>query len=84
VGLSYLKEAQEGRPLRVVLIVVAVSGGHAPVVAVATWALSCLHWMLMEDEMDRVSRCRRHDVAAGMSVPGNRTHISYSAHDTYH
>ena len=43
VGLRYLEQANEARSLRLVLIVVAVSGGHAPFVGVARWALSCLH-----------------------------------------
>jgi hypothetical protein len=32
--------------------------------------------------MNRLSRCRRHDVVAGMGDPGNRKHIS-SIHTTY-
>jgi hypothetical protein len=43
VGLDYLEQADETRARRIVLIIVAVSGGHAPVVAVARRALSCLH-----------------------------------------
>jgi hypothetical protein len=43
VGLDHLEQADEARSLCFVLIVVAVSGGHAPFVAVARWALSYLY-----------------------------------------
>lgn len=63
MGLDHLEQADEARSLCLVLIVVAVSGGHAPFVAVARWTLSCL---CVDGVRDGSCTCRRkrHDVAA--------------------